>query len=98
MFWRPPPHTPDSAAAPWLRAVVRAGELTRSFLLLEDDFRTDGSLDGVTAHPHRSSLRLSRRTRRPGAVSPRPQPCLSPLPDRSCRVHGRRAGGRLACR
>jgi hypothetical protein len=66
-----------------------AMRLTRSFLLLEDDYDVDWEvdLDGHEAHihPHRAPLRgPGRRSpqigeRRPGAVAPAPQHCLTPV-------------------
>jgi hypothetical protein len=64
--------------------------LTRSFLLLEDDYDVDWEVDpdGHEAHihPHRAPLRgpgshRSRRIgeRRPGAGAATPQHCLTPV-------------------
>jgi hypothetical protein len=64
--------------------------LTRSFLLLEDDYGVDWEVDldeplTQTTHPHRASLRgpgsRSRRLakRRPGQIAPARHHCLSPV-------------------
>jgi hypothetical protein len=66
--------------------------LTRSFLLLEDDYDVDWEVDLDTGgsltqmdHPHRRALRgpgrVSRRrgARRPGMVAGAPQHCISPV-------------------
>ena len=64
--------------------------LTRSFLLLEDDYDVDWEVDldeSLTQnHPHRASLRgpgsRSRRLatgRRPGETPTADHPCLSPV-------------------
>jgi hypothetical protein len=64
--------------------------LTRSFLLLEDDYDVDWEVDldeplTQTTHPHRASLRgpgsRSRRLakRRPGQIRPTRHHCLSPI-------------------
>lgn len=66
--------------------------LTRSFLLLEDDYDVDWEVDldellTQTTHPHRASLRgpgsRSRRLakRRPGQSEPARHHCLSPVRD-----------------
>jgi hypothetical protein len=64
--------------------------LTRSFLLLEDDYDVDWEVDldrgeslAQREHPHRRALRgpggRRRRARRPGTISPAPQHCISPI-------------------
>jgi hypothetical protein len=66
--------------------------LTRSFLMLEDDYDVDWEVDQdepqAHHHPHRAPLRgpgrRSRRVsnRRPGAVARDPQHCISPIGQR----------------
>jgi len=41
--------------------------------------------DPPAAHPHRRPLRPAARHRRPGAVRPEPQPCLTPIVPRRAR-------------
>jgi hypothetical protein len=58
--------------------------LTRSFLLLEDDYDVDWEVDwnepsGEVAHPHRAPLRVGLARRRPGEPTTAPQLCLSPI-------------------
>ncbi len=61
--------------------------LTRSFLMLEDDYDVDWEVDEdelTQIHPHRMPLRESRRwrrssTRRPGQIEPVKTLCLSPV-------------------
>jgi hypothetical protein len=66
--------------------------LTRSFLLLEDDYDVDWEVDwseqARSIHPHRVALRErvfggSRHRRRPGQPLPAPNPCSSPIGGRS---------------
>jgi hypothetical protein len=57
--------------------------LTRSFLLLEDDYSVDWEVDwdepSSEAHPHRVPLRGGFVRRRPGEPATAPQLCLSPI-------------------
>lgn len=61
--------------------------LTRSFLMLEDDYDVDWEVDEdepTQIHPHRMPLRESRRwrrggARRPGQLQPAKSVCLSPV-------------------
>jgi hypothetical protein len=57
--------------------------LTRSFLMLEDDYDVDWEVDPnehlQAPHPHRAPLRGRARARRPGIPSPRDHVCLTPL-------------------
>jgi hypothetical protein len=82
MFWR---STDESVriARSARRAVHGAAGLFRAFILLEDP-ELDGleprELAGVSStHPHRVPLQPRRGQRRPGAVLPRPQHCVSPV-------------------
>jgi hypothetical protein len=80
------PPTRNSTLAQRTLAALR---LTRSFLLLEDDYDVDWEVDqdepGQSAHPHR--VPLSGRvggarhlaSRRPGQPGARPQVCVSPV-------------------
>jgi hypothetical protein len=79
----------SSRLARRLRAVV---SLTRSFLLLEDDYEVDWELDldepdpyeiPDVRHPHRQRLRgrlSAPGSRRAGQPAAAPQVCLCPLP------------------
>jgi hypothetical protein len=73
--------------------------LTRSFLLLEDDYDVDWEVDPNehyrAPHPHRAPLRSPERSRRPGSSIPRDHACLTPVTPggpqrhaRSSRRHG----------
>jgi hypothetical protein len=79
--------TKNSALA---QRTLGALRLTRSFLLLEDDYDVDWEVDlddhqTQTTHPHRASLRgpgsRSRRLakRRAGQIAPARHHCLSPI-------------------
>jgi hypothetical protein len=79
--------TKNSALA---QRTLGALRLTRSFLLLEDDYDVDWEVDldeplTQPIHPHRVSLRgpgsRSRRLakRRPGQIEPTRHHCLSPV-------------------
>ncbi|HMD51706.1 MAG TPA: hypothetical protein VKG62_03255 [Solirubrobacteraceae bacterium] len=63
--------------------------LSRSFLLLEDDYDVDWEVDPnehpQAQHPHRVPLRGRARARRAGAPPARPHHCLSPV---ACTRHG----------
>jgi hypothetical protein len=70
--------------------MLDALHLTRSFLLLEDDYDVDWEVDRdeelTQTHPHRMALRgpgrRSRRTaprRRPGEGAPAQNVCISPV-------------------
>jgi hypothetical protein len=58
--------------------------LTRSFLLLEDDYDVDWEVDrnerAQAEHPHRMPLRSRSAHRRPGQPPLTPQRCVSPVP------------------
>lgn len=61
-------------------ALRRAATLARAFILLEDpELSGSRTPDGEPPHPHRVPLRSLGGTRRPGAVVPREQRCLSPV-------------------
>jgi hypothetical protein len=73
-----------SSHRPLARRALDALRLTRSFLMLEDDYSVDWEVDwdepsGEPAHPHRVPLRGRFVTRRPGESAPAPQLCLSPI-------------------
>jgi hypothetical protein len=79
--------TKNSALA---QRTLGALRLTRSFLMLEDDYDVDWEVDldeplTQTTHPHRASLRgpgsRSRRLgkRRAGQIEPARHHCLSPI-------------------
>jgi hypothetical protein len=57
--------------------------LTRSFLLLEDDYAVDWEVDRdewlAANHPHRAPLRGRLPARRPGSPEPVPHVCLCPV-------------------
>jgi hypothetical protein len=98
------PHSTSKLAQRTLSAL----RLTRSFLLLEDDYDVDWEVDHdeplTQMHPHRASLRgpgrRSRRTpgRRAGEAMPTSSICRSPIggpPTRGPLLHGpARLGGR----
>jgi len=73
-----------SAKTTLTRRALDALRLTRSFLLLEDDYAVDWEVDwseptGEVAHPHRVPLRGGFVDRRPGEPATMPQLCLSPV-------------------
>jgi hypothetical protein len=57
--------------------------LTRSFLLLEDDYDVDWEVDPnehlQAPHPHRAPLRGRERARRAGQPTPRDHVCVTPV-------------------
>jgi hypothetical protein len=57
--------------------------LTRSFLLLEDDYAVDWEVDQVERpeanHPHRAPLRGRLPSRRPGTPEPVAHVCVCPV-------------------
>jgi hypothetical protein len=73
---------PSSSSSPAQRA-LGALRLTRSFLLLEDDYSVDWEVDwdepSGEVHPHRAPLRGGFVRRRPGEPATAPQLCLSPI-------------------
>jgi len=76
-----------------LRAARRALDLARAALLLEPSLEElREPVEARPAHVHRTPLRARRARRRGGAVTARPQHCITPLvratpPDRE---HARR--------
>jgi len=74
---------PSSRTSTLARRALGALRLTRSFLLLEDDYSVDWEVDwdepSGEAHPHRVPLRKGFVRRRPGEPVQRPQLCLSPI-------------------
>jgi hypothetical protein len=79
------PSTNNSKLA---QRTLGALRLTRSFLLLEDDYDVDWEVDRDEPvgqiHPHRAPLRgrtsgERRASRREGQPAPRAQACLSPV-------------------
>jgi hypothetical protein len=70
-----------------VQRALAALRLTRSFLMLEDDYDVDWEVDAneppADAHPHRVPLRgrtlVDRRDRRPGRVTPVSHACASPV-------------------
>jgi hypothetical protein len=73
-----PPRTSKLA-----QRALDAMRLTRSFLLLEDDYEVDWEVgqDEPQAHehPHRVPLRGGLPRRRPGAPAPRNHVCVCPV-------------------
>ena len=74
---------PSSRTSTLARRTLDALRLTRSFLLLEDDYAVDWEVDrnepiGET-HPHRAPLRGGRIPRRPRQPAPTRHVCLSPV-------------------
>jgi len=78
---------PSAKTSKLAQRSLGALRLTRSFLMLEDDYDVDWEVDEdepTQAHPHRVPLRESRRwrsasARRPGALAPPDTVCLSPV-------------------
>jgi len=77
--------TGRSGAPPrWRTLAGRALGLARAFITLDDsagaaaESRPHERAESP-AHPHRQPLRPGSRTRRPGAVAPRPHHCLTPV-------------------
>jgi hypothetical protein len=85
---------PSTRASTFAQRALGALRLTRSFLLLEDDYDVDWEVDPnehlQAPHPHRVPLRGRGRTRRPGEPAGRNHVCLSPV--------GRPVGGHNAPR
>jgi hypothetical protein len=79
---------PHRRKSPFAQRALDALRLTRSFLLLEDDYRVDWEVDGdervLPVHPHRAPLRGRAGERRPGRPAPAEQVCLSPVGARAC--------------
>jgi len=71
----------------WRTRLGAAARIVWAFATLEDGDRVEAST--IETHPHRRALQPDPRSRRPGAVSARPQACLSPT-HRPTR-HGARA-------
>jgi hypothetical protein len=85
---------PSSRTSALVRRTLDALRLTRSFLLLEDDYPVDWEVDwneptGAT-HPHRVSLREGFVRRRPGRPTPTPHFCTSPVSLKEMRRCSRR--------
>jgi hypothetical protein len=83
---------PSSRTSALAQRALGALRVTRSFLMLEDDYDVDWEVDpnehSHASHPHRVPLRgrLRDRGRRPGAAVHQVQPCLSPVaPVAACR-------------
>ena len=74
---------PSSRNRPIAQRALDALRLTRSFLMLEDDYAVDWEVDWSEpsdgSHPHRVPLRKGFVRRRPGEPVQRPQLCLSPI-------------------
>jgi len=85
---------PLSRASTLAQRTLGALRLTRSFLLLEDDYDVDWEVDwnepsGEVAHPHRAPLRRELARRRPGEPTTAPQLCLSPIASPAGMMRGR---------
>jgi hypothetical protein len=74
---------PSSRTSRLAQRALGALRLTRSFLLLEDDYDVDWEVDpdehSQAPHPHRVPLRASLPVRRAGAPAPVNHVCLSPV-------------------
>jgi len=78
---------PSAKSSKLAQRSLGALRLTRSFLMLEDDYDVDWEVDEdepTQTHPHRVPLRESRRwrrskARRPGELAPPASVCLSPI-------------------
>jgi hypothetical protein len=88
MFWQAPSPERSSAKREWRSRLRRAVDLAVAFATLEDITEDrDGAFTapghpgapGPYDHPHRVPLRAAQRSRRPGTVAARVQPCTSPL-------------------
>jgi hypothetical protein len=74
---------PSTRTSTLAQRALGALRLTRSFLLLEDDYDVDWEVDliepGRTVHPHRVPLRgRFAANRRPGQPAPTKHVCLCP--------------------
>lgn len=72
--------------------MLGALRLTRSFLLLEDDYsdwEVDWNEPSGETHPHRAPLRGGFVRRRPGEPAQAPQLCLSPITSPAGMLRGR---------
>ncbi len=74
---------PSRPSSPLAQRLLGALRLTRSFLLLEDDYHVDWEVDrnetALRVHPHRAALPGRPAPRRPGQVGKRSYQCLSPV-------------------
>jgi hypothetical protein len=74
---------PSRQTSTLAQRTLGALRLTRSFLLLEDDYDVDWEVDenepGRTVHPHRAPLRGRYGQRRPGQPASLPHACLCPI-------------------
>jgi len=74
---------PSSRTDDLAQRALGALRLTRSFILLEDDYDVDWEVDQSeqleTPHPHRAPLRGIARDRRAGSVPAPAQTCLCPV-------------------
>jgi hypothetical protein len=88
MFWQAPFPERNGTKRHWRERFRRAVDLAVAFATLEDI--TEARDVGPTApghpdapgsydHPHRRPLRAPQRSRRPGIVAARVQPCTTPL-------------------
>jgi hypothetical protein len=85
---------PLSRTSTLAQRTLGALRLTRSFLLLEDDYDVDWEVDwnepsGEVAHPHRAPLRGGLARRRPGEPATAQQLCLSPITSPAGMMRGR---------
>ncbi|HEV7586127.1 MAG TPA: hypothetical protein VGO14_10140 [Solirubrobacteraceae bacterium] len=76
---------PPARTSTLAQRALDALRLTRSFLLLEDDYDVDWEVDQdeqlQAIHPHRAPLRGRRGPRRPGQPAAAPHVCLCPTGD-----------------
>jgi hypothetical protein len=95
---------PSSSTSTLARRTLDALRLTRSFLLLEDDYSVDWEVDwnepSRETHPHRAPLRGGFVPRRPGQVASAAHICVSPIDpvtsvDRAATKTGRPQAARL---
>jgi hypothetical protein len=81
---------PSSRTSTLAQRALGALRLTRSFLLLEDDYDVDWEVDqdehSQAPHPHRAPLRGRVPARRPGSPERVSQPCLCPVGGMSATV------------
>jgi hypothetical protein len=88
----------SSRTSPLAQRALGALRLTRSFLLLEDDYDVDWEVDPnehlQAPHPHRAPLRGRTRVRRQGQPAPTAHVCLCPVEGSRAASRPRRPGDR----
>jgi hypothetical protein len=89
---------PSTRTSTFAQRALGALRLTRSFLLLEDDYDVDWEVDPnehlQAPHPHRVPLRGRGHARRAGQAEPTAHVCLAPVARRSIRAEQPRGASR----